>query len=87
MSSGVTLKGLHGARTTRRMAKRAGSWYSSTTRRQSRRMAASSSQTRSGGRPPWLSPRLMLPRAPWKRTPTSAAAWNWSSRRLPLGQR
>ena len=62
INSGVTLNGEQGARPMRSIDSGSGSWNSAMTRSQSASIAASSSQTLSGGRPPWLWPRLMLPR-------------------------
>ncbi len=72
--SSLTEKGAQGARATRVRAPGRGSWCSRISRSESARMAASSWQHSSGGRPPWLRPRLIEPRVGWKRMPSSRAA-------------
>ena len=72
--SSLTEKGAQGASATRVRAPGRGSWCSRISRRQSARMVASSWQHSSGGRPPWLRPRLIEPRVGWKRRPSSRAA-------------
>ncbi len=41
------------------------------------------STAKSGGRPPWDSPRSIDPRAGWKRRPSSRAAWISAPSRSP----
>ncbi|EWS52671.1 hypothetical protein X551_04541 [Methylibium sp. T29] len=81
----LTENGEHGATTMRRIAKRAGSCQRSISRCVSFRIAGSASTTWSGGRPPWLWPTLIEPRAAWKRMPISVAASMLSSSVTPLG--
>ena len=83
-NSGVTLNGEHGARSIRHKECVFASWYASRTRTQSASTSASRSTQSSGGSPPPLCPRLMLPRQRCRRMPNSSAASSTASMRTSL---
>ena len=82
-SSPLTEKGEQGARATCRIDPKDGSWYASMTRAESFMMASTVWTTLSGGRPPSLRERSMLPREANIRIPSSSAAANWVPIRSP----
>ena len=71
ISLGVTLNGLQGATVT---TTRSPSCSRACTASVDARIASRSSTTESGGRPPWLCPRSIEPRAIWARIPMRARA-------------
>ena len=82
-SSPLTEKGEQGARATCRMDPKDGSWYASMTRAESFMISSTVWTTLSGGRPPSLRERSMLPREANIRAPSSSAAANWVPIRSP----
>ncbi len=84
--SADTENGEHGASATRCIAPNDLSWYFSMTRAESAMISSTVCTTLSGGRPPSLTERSILPREAYMRTPISSDAANCAPSRSPRPQ-